>query len=121
MFPPLLAVLSAGACLAAAPASPPLDDQELARLVAQLDANDFRVRDRATRRLREAGLDAVPRLRQAAEQSPSAEVRARLAEVIAAITRLPWRGDAATARAEALRTGKPILFVSTLGPPAGFG
>jgi len=115
VFPCLLALLSAGD----APA-PPSDDQ-LARLVAQLDADDFRVRDRATRRLREAGLDAVPRLRQAAEQSPSAEVRARLAEVIAAITRLPWRGDVAGARAEAKRTGKPILLVSTVGTPTGYG
>jgi hypothetical protein len=120
VFPRLLLVLSYGAAPVAAPAAPP-SDAEFAHLVAKLDDADFRARDAAARRLREAGLDAVPRLRKAADESPSAEARARLADVIAGITRLAWRGDAAEARAEAKRTGKPILFVSTLGGPAGFG
>jgi hypothetical protein len=122
MFPRLLLVLSFGAALAtpATALTPPPDD-EFARLIAQLDAADFRVRDRATRRLLELGLDTLPRLRKAAEESPSAEVRARLADVIAGITRPGWRSDLAAVRAEALRTGKPILVVSTVGPPTGFG
>lgn len=122
MFPRLLLVLSAGVALAVpAPAITPPSDDEIARLVAQLDAADFRVRDRATHRLRELGLDAVPRLRREAEASPSAEVRSRLADVISGITRVGWRSDLAAVRSEALRTGKPILVVSTLGPPTGFG
>ncbi|HVK17612.1 MAG TPA: hypothetical protein VM533_11745 [Fimbriiglobus sp.] len=122
MFPRLLLVLSAGAALAApapALAQPPGD--EIGRLVAQLDADDFRVRDRAARRLREVGLDTLPRLRRAAEESQSVEVRTRLADLIAGITRPGWRSDLAAVRAEALRTGKPILVVSTVGLPTGFG
>src|SRR5262245_43925427 len=87
---------------------------EISRLVAQLDDRDFRVRDRATRRLRMAGLEAVGRLRQEAEVQPSPEVRARLAEAIAGIVRVPWRGDLTEARAEARRTGRPILAFSTV-------
>jgi hypothetical protein len=122
VFPRLILVLSTGAALAA-PAfayTPPTGD-EITRLVAQLDADDFRVRDRATHRLRELGLDALPRLRKAAEESASAEARSRLADVIAGITRLGWRSDLAAVRAEALRTGKPILVVATVGPPTGYG
>jgi hypothetical protein len=118
----MLLVLSTGAAIAApAPALTPPPDDEVARLVAQLDADNYRARDRATHRLREMGLDAVPMLRKAAEESPSAEVRTRLADVIAGITRLGWRSDLAAVRAEARRTGKPILVVSTDGPPAGYG
>jgi hypothetical protein len=122
VFPRLLLVLSIGVALAAPTfaLTPPTDD-EVTRLVAQLDADDFRARDRATHRLRELGLDALPRLRKAAEESPSAEVRSRLADVIAGITRLGWRSDLAAVRAEALRTGRPILVVATVGPPTGFG
>jgi hypothetical protein len=122
VFPRLLLVLSTGAVLAApAPALAPPPDDEITRLVAQLDADDYRVRDRATHRLRDLGQDALPRLRRAAEDSPSAEVRLRLADVIAGITRLGWRSDLAAVRAEARRTGKPILVVSMVGPPTGFG
>ena len=122
MFPRLLLVLSTGAALAApAPALTPPTDDEITRLVAQLDDNDFRVRERAARRLRESGLDAVPRLRKEAAESPSAEVRTRLAAVIKGLTRPGWRSDLAAVRSEALRTGKPILVVSTIGPPSGFG
>ena len=122
MFPRLLVVLSFGAVLVApAPALTPPPDDEITRLVAQLDADDFRTRDRAARRLREVGLDAVPRLRTAAEESQSAEVRTRLADLIAGITRMGWRSDLAAVRSEALRTGKPILVVSTVGSPTGFG
>lgn len=122
MFPRLPLVLFVEAALAAptpALAQPP--DDEIARLVAQLDDADFRIRDRATRQLHEMGLDAVPRLRKAAEESPSAEVRTRLADAITRVTRVGWRSDLAAVRSEALRTGKPILVVSTLGPPTGFG
>lgn len=122
MFPRLLLVVSAGAAFAVpAPALTPPPDDAIARLVAQLDAADFRARERATRRLLELGWDALPRLRQAAEESPSAEVRTRLADVITGITRVGWRSDLAAVRSEARRTGKPILVVSTLGPPTGFG
>jgi hypothetical protein len=120
VFPRLLLVLSGALLAAPAPASPPSDD-EIVHLVAQLDADDFRARDRAARRLREADLDAVPRLRRAAAEAPSPEVRTRLDDVIAGITRLGWRTDLAAARAEAKRTGKPMLLVSTVGVPAGYG
>jgi hypothetical protein len=114
-------LITGAALTAPAPAFTPPTDDEISRLVVQLDAADFRVRDRAARRLRDAGFDALPRLRKTADGSPSAEVRMRLAEVIAEITRVGWRSDLAAVRAEARRTGKPILVVATVGPPTGFG
>jgi dipeptidyl aminopeptidase/acylaminoacyl peptidase len=54
----------------------------VAQLLADLDSNDFQVRDRATRELREFGRLAEPALRTVLEKGPPAETRRRVAELL---------------------------------------
>jgi hypothetical protein len=61
---------------------PGVDEQGLARLIADLDADEFAVRDRATRALEGLGSRAEPALRQALEGRPSAEVRTRVGRLL---------------------------------------
>ena len=53
------------------------------RLIADLDAKEFRVREAASRALREAGDGAADMLRTALTKSPSAEAKARIEERLA--------------------------------------
>jgi WD40 repeat protein len=59
-------------------APPGPEARRLARLVADLDDDDFAVREQATRELERLGARAEPALRKALEGQPSAEVRARV-------------------------------------------
>lgn len=59
------------------------DAKRLARLVAELDDDGFVVRERATRELSEAGLDAADALRTAWANNPSPEARRRLEKLLA--------------------------------------
>jgi RNA polymerase sigma factor (sigma-70 family) len=58
------------------------DAARLPRLIAELDADDFDVRERATRALEEAGEQAEPALRRALTGNPSAEVRQRVEHLL---------------------------------------
>jgi WD40 repeat protein len=63
--------------------SPPtVDERRLARLIADLDADDFTVRDQATRALEGLGARAEAALRQALEGRPSPEGRARMERLL---------------------------------------
>src|SRR5262249_38107610 len=59
------------------PASP-VDTKRIARLIAELDSDDFAVRERATSGLEKLGGQAGPALRKALDGRPSAEARLRL-------------------------------------------
>ncbi len=59
-----------------------VDGRRLADLIADLDADDFEVREKATRELAAIGTRAVPALRKALDGSPSAEVRRRAEELL---------------------------------------
>jgi WD40 repeat protein len=59
------------------PARPP-DPERLRRLLADLDSENFAVREAATRDLAGLGGDAAPALRKALEAAPSPEVRRRV-------------------------------------------
>jgi hypothetical protein len=61
-------------------------EAEIARLVKQLGDDDFDQREAATKRLAEIGEPALDTLRKAAASSNDAEIRARVARLIAAIT-----------------------------------
>src|SRR5262249_60880627 len=63
-----------------APAEP--DDKRVARLVADLDADEFAVREKATADLEAMGKAAVPALRKALQDPPSAEVRDRATRIL---------------------------------------
>jgi hypothetical protein len=58
-------------------ASPPPDAKRVARLLGELDDDDFAVRQKATVELARLGAAAEPALRGALEKSASAEVRRR--------------------------------------------
>ena len=78
-----------GAALAAAaraepPAPVPAPDAAFDKLIEQLGDADYRVRDEASRALKEAGLKALPALRQAVNH-PDAEVRLRVHDLLPAL------------------------------------
>jgi hypothetical protein len=59
------------------------DLQKVRQYIADLDSDTFAVREKASRQLEDLGSAAVPALRQALEQNPSAEVRRRLVALLA--------------------------------------
>src|SRR5439155_12754747 len=59
-----------------------LDQRLLARLIDDLDSDEFAVREKATKELHELGEDVFPELRKALEAKPSNEVRSRIAQVM---------------------------------------
>jgi WD40 repeat protein len=63
-------------------------DDRLARLVADLDSDQFKVRDRAFAELHKAGLSAEVAVRRALAQKPTLEMRRRLESLQAAMDKL---------------------------------
>jgi hypothetical protein len=63
------------------------DAKRVAKLVADLDSPDFATRERAARELTQIGPPAAAALREAARKSESAEVRKRVADLLARIER----------------------------------
>jgi RNA polymerase sigma factor (sigma-70 family) len=58
------------------------DADRLAKLIRDLDNDEFDVRERASKELKEAGEVAVPLLRKAMENTTSVEARRRMAELL---------------------------------------
>jgi hypothetical protein len=89
-------------------AAEPADPRRLGRLIADLDAEDFAEREKATHELTEQGRQAVPALRAALAAGPSAEARQRIEALLAksvtpngeplralrAVCALEWMGTA---------------------------
>jgi RNA polymerase sigma factor (sigma-70 family) len=75
------------------PASDPRLPQRLARLIADLDANDFEVREKATLELVRLGKAAEPAVRRALENPASLEARRRLERVLAPLQDRDPPGD----------------------------
>ncbi len=61
---------------------PAPDAKHLARLIADLDADQFVVREKATHELEQLGARAWPALRQVLAGQPSAEVRRRVEQLL---------------------------------------
>jgi Tol biopolymer transport system component len=61
------------------------DPQQVARLLANLDSEAFRVRSQATKELEKLGEAVEPALRQALKDHPSLEVRRRIQELLEAL------------------------------------
>ena len=61
---------------------PPSPRERMARLIKDLDHNDFNVREKASRELETIGLDAENQLREAVTQHLSPEVRHRLEKLV---------------------------------------
>jgi RNA polymerase sigma factor (sigma-70 family) len=64
------------------PPVPRPDAKTLARLIAGLESDDFKVRQKATDELTELGETAIPALRQALAQRPELEVRRRVQQLL---------------------------------------
>jgi WD40 repeat protein len=68
------------------PGKPP-SAERMARLIAELDDDSYKVRERATRELAEAGPDTADALRAALANDPSAEKKARLERLLARLSK----------------------------------
>src|SRR5262249_5440730 len=64
-----------------------LSAERMARLIAELDDDSFKVRERAARELAEAGPDAADALRADLTKAPSLEKRRRLEELLARLSK----------------------------------
>src|SRR5262249_42879313 len=69
------------------------DPKLLARLIADLDAGRFAVREQATRELEKLGALARPALRQALDGQPSGEVRRRVERLLERLESSPLSGE----------------------------
>ena len=85
---------------------------ELARFIADLDADAFKVRERATRELAEIGPDAVEALRKALDADPSPEAKERIERLLKQADKMK---DAAP---EQLRAARAIEVLERIGTPA---
>jgi hypothetical protein len=68
--------------LAAPRAADPELDKRLARLIADLDGDDFATRERASAALANLGAEAEPALRRELDSGPSVEARRRIEELL---------------------------------------
>jgi RNA polymerase sigma factor (sigma-70 family) len=85
-----------------------VDEVRLARLLKDLDNDDFDVREKASRELEAQGEPAAAALRKALEGTPSAEVRVRAA---ALLDKLAGRGDSG----EWLRRERALEVLEQIG------
>jgi RNA polymerase sigma factor (sigma-70 family) len=92
-----------------AAAQDPQLPQRLARLIADLDANDFEVREKATVALGKLGKAAEPAVRQALDNPASLEVRRRLERVLAPLQGQVPPGDIL----QALRAVEILEYIGT--------
>jgi WD40 repeat protein len=68
----------------------PADEARVARLIAELDGDDFAAREKAAAELERLGETATPAVRKALAKQPSAEVRRRLDALLQKATRAAW-------------------------------
>ncbi len=91
-----------------------LDEKEIQSLLADLDNDQFAVRDRASKKIASFGEQAEPALRQALEHKPSLEVRKRLE---ALHTDAELAGHGIVHSADLLRTLRAIRVLEHIDDP----
>jgi len=91
---------------------PAVDPRRLARWLADLDSNDFSVREKASTGLRELSECAEPALHKSLQESPSAEVRQRVKDLLAAI-----QAEARTPPAPQVRTLRALEVLEQAATP----
>jgi hypothetical protein len=84
------------------------DSEQIAKLVASLDSDEFRSRDRAFKELVELGHAARPALRAARDKKPSAEVADRLDQLLSKVIGPPSSG-------ESMRTSRALAVLEAKG------
>jgi WD40 repeat protein len=93
------------------PVPPPTPPERIAKLVAELDSDDFPTRATAAKELEAVGGEAAAALRAAAEASASAEVRKAAAELAAKVA-------APGSKPDELRAVRAVEVAEHLGTPA---
>ena len=86
-----------------------MDDQAIARLIVQLDDDDFAVREQASRALEQQRPRVLPLLRKALETATSGEVRGRLEAIL--------KGGANGPSPETLRLWRVDHLLQVIGTP----
>jgi hypothetical protein len=89
------------------PALPP-DPERLRPLIADLDSDQFAVREKAQRELEKMGEDAGPSLRKALDSKPSAEARRRLESILK---------KPRTPSPEAVQANRAVEVLENIGTP----
>jgi RNA polymerase sigma factor (sigma-70 family) len=84
------------------------DSERITKLVASLDSDEFRTRDRAFKELAELGHAARPALRVARDKKPSAEVADRLDQLLSRVIGPPSSG-------ESLRVSRALAVLEAKG------
>jgi hypothetical protein len=93
---------------------PEPDQQRLARLIADLDADPFVVREQATAELEKLGEQAEPALRKALLGSPTLEARGRIERVLGKL-------NAALPSGEELRALRAVEALEAMGTAEAMG
>jgi hypothetical protein len=91
---------------------PVADEKRLAQLLADLDSDQFKVRDRATLELETLGEGALPALRKALQGEAALERRRRLERLIGKQDRERWSPGP-----ERLRTMRALEVLERAGTP----
>jgi RNA polymerase sigma factor (sigma-70 family) len=86
------------------------DARQIEKWIAELDSNEFAVREKASAELRKLGGPAMPAMRKALAGDPSAEVRRQLEDLIAQAGNTTLSGDE-------LRVWRAVEVLERLGTP----
>jgi hypothetical protein len=85
--------------------------ERIARLLADLDDDEFAIREKASAELAKLGEEVEPCLRRALRQQPGPEVRQRLEKLLAQMR----TGSAVNGRGEMLRGVRAVDVLETIG------
>jgi hypothetical protein len=88
----------------------PVADDELRKLIGDLEGTEFTTRDAATKELARLGYMAIPAMKKALANDPSVELRKRLEELVN-------RTESKALSGEELRAGRAIDVLERLGTP----
>ena len=88
----------------------PVANERLAKLIADLESDQFAVREAASKTLAELGEIAAPAMRKTLASKPPLETRKRLEQLVKRI-------DSKTLSAEELRIGRAIEVLERLHTP----
>jgi WD40 repeat protein len=91
-------------------ASDAVDAAGVAKLIAQLDDDDFQVREKASKELERLAADVAPALREALDKGPSAEMERRLRELLK-------KTEGGALPSERLRAGRALEVLEQIGTP----
>jgi hypothetical protein len=90
---------------------PPVDEKHVARLIADLDSDDFATRQKAAEELEKLADRVLPAYRKALEGNPSIETRRRLEDLLDKATPAWW--DVSGARLRSLRAVEALELAGT--------